>query len=123
MQNHNPTTHFCDIVHVRRKSTGGIVMAGKHKWTKEENEYCCRRYIEQYVINKSSMKASEFSRVLEKEIVTISAGSIKMKLQNIKQILIEFRIEDSLKITPLDQYSIQNKEAMEKVLKEMKIEY
>ena len=98
-------------------------MAGKHKWTKEENEYCCKRYIEQYVVNKSSMKASEFSRVLEKEIGTISAGSIKMKLQNIKQILIELGIEDSLKVTPLDQYSIQNKEAMEKVLKEMKTEY
>lgn len=98
-------------------------MAGKHIWTKEENEYCCRRYIEQYVINKGSMKASEFSRVLEKEIGTISAGSIKMKLQNIKQILIELGIKDSLKVTPLVKYSTQNKEVLEKVLKEMKIEY
>lgn len=100
-----------------------LCMAQKHNWTFEENKYCCKRYIQQYVINKSSMKITEFSRLLEKEIGTISARSIKMKLQNIKQINIELGIEDSLNVTPLNQYSIQNKKAMLEVLNEMEIEY
>lgn len=96
-------------------------MAERHNWTFEENKYCCKRYIEQYVINKSSMKATEFSRILEREIGTIPARSIKMKLQNIKQILLELGIEDSLIVTPLVQYSSPNKEAMEMVLSELRI--
>lgn len=93
-------------------------MAEKHRWTVAEDEYCCRRYVEEYVIGKSSMDMSSFVRLLGKELPKIKEGSIKMKITNIKQILIEMGIEDTLTAKPLKNYSQQNKKAMEKVLKE-----
>ena len=94
-------------------------MSEKHRWTMAEDEHCCKRYVEEYVIRKSNMDMSSFARLLSKELPEIKENSIKMKITNIKQILIEMEIEDTLTAKPLKNYSKQNKLAMEKVLKEM----
>ena len=59
-------------------------------------------------------------RLLGKELPEIKEGSIKMKITNIKQILVEMGIEDTLVAKPLKNYSKQNEKAMEKVIREMK---
>ena len=98
-------------------------MMRKHAWTYEENVYCCKRYIEQYVIESSNLRVTEFSRLLEKEMQTVPAQSIKMKLQNIKQILMELGVRDSLEAAPLEKYSAVNKVAMLEVLADFGIEF
>lgn len=90
-------------------------MAEKHRWTLAEDEYCCRRYAEEYVLRKSSMDMSSFVRLLSKELSEIKENSLKMKITNIKQILLDMGIEDSLIVKPLKNYSQQNKRAMEKL--------
>ena len=98
-------------------------MAEKHRWTMEEDVYCCRRYVEQYVIKKSSMEFLTFLKQLDNELEDVQQGSIRMKIQNIKQVLMELEVEDTLVVSPLKQYSKQNRKAMEEVLKEMNIMY
>lgn len=95
-------------------------MSEKHRWTLVEDEYCCKRYVEEYVIRKSNMDMSSFARLLSKELPEIKEGSLKMKITNIKQILMDMGIEDSLEVKPLKNYSRQNKKAMEKGLKDIK---
>ena len=91
-------------------------MSTKHKWRMEEDRYCCKRYVEEYVIKEGSKDLGSFLNELECELGEIPRGSIKMKLQNIKQVLIDLNIEDSLSISPLKQYSKQNKQALEETL-------
>lgn len=95
-------------------------MSEKHRWTIAEDEYCCKKYVEEYVIKRSSMDMSSFVRLLNKALPEIKEGSIKMKITNIKQILQDMGIEDTLVAKPLKNYSQQNKRAMQKVLQEMK---
>lgn len=66
------------------------------------------------------MDIGTFVRLLGKELPEIKEGSIKMKITNIKQILVEMGIEDTLVAKPLKNYSKQNEKAMEKVIREMK---
>ena len=96
-------------------------MSGTHRWTYDEDRYCCEKYIECYVISKSELSASEFVRELSFELTEIKPTSLRMKVQNIKQILIEKQISDSLKISPSANYSLQNLLAMESILKQYKI--
>ena len=94
-------------------------MSEKHRWTIAEDEYCCKRYIEEYVIKKSNMEMRSFTKLLSKELPEIKESSLKMKITNIKQLLMDMGIDDSLNVKPLKNYSTQNKRAMEKALKEM----
>lgn len=55
-------------------------MSGKHRWTLVEDEYCCKRYVEEYVIRKSNMDMSSFARLLSEELLEIKEGSLKMKI-------------------------------------------
>ena len=93
----------------------------KHRWTVEEDRLCCKRYLEYYVVSKCSMDVSQFITVLQKELPNIKPNSLKMKVQNIKQILIEKDIKDTLTLSPLANYSQQNASAMAVVLQEMNL--
>lgn len=90
----------------------------KHRWTSAEDKYCCQSYIEYYVMNKSSMDAATFVGMLQKTLPDIQRSSLKMKVQNIKQIVAELGIKDTLLCSPLRNYSMQNKNALMEVLRE-----
>ena len=90
--------------------------SGKHSWSYDENKYCCEKYFNYFVINKFEISASNFINELCLEMPDISYGSMRMKVQNIKQILFEKGIKDSLKIKPLCNYSTDNFKALENVL-------
>jgi len=93
----------------------------KHHWTIEEDKLCCRRYLEIYSLQISNMTAGQFINMLQKELPSIPINSIKMKVQNIKRILTEKGISDTLTISPLCHYSQQNMQVMEEVLLEMNL--
>lgn len=93
-------------------------MEKRHRWLFNEDKYCCEKYIEYYVLNKSGLKIDMFVELLKAALPEIKKNSLKMKVSNIKQILIELGIDDTLDVKPLKNYSRQNKVAMLKVLSE-----
>lgn len=91
----------------------------KHRWTFEEDLTFCNKYLDFFVEQKSHMSLSDFCRLLlALEPSGICFNSAKMKVQNIKAILIELNISDSLKTAPAKNYSKQNLEAMKYALKQ-----
>lgn len=93
----------------------------KHIWTMEEDELCCRKYLELYVIAHSNKGLYQFVEELSAIMPEISKGSLRMKTQNIKQLCIEHCIPDSLTVKPLSQYSKQNATAFNKVLTDLRL--
>ena len=82
-----------------------------HRWTYEEDLFCCERYVENYIKNHYDVSAQHFIYELGVELKAISEGSLRMKVQNIKQIVLEENLYDSLNISPLSKYSRQCKQA------------
>lgn len=91
-------------------------MEKKHSWSYEEDRYCCQMFFEHYVINKKNTNINSFVEMINKNFPNIKYNSLKMKIQNIKQILFELNIQNTLECTPLINYSKQNFEAMIEVI-------
>lgn len=94
-------------------------MVLKHRWSYEEDLHFCNKYLDFFVVENSDISLSDFSRlVLASGITEISFNSAKAKVQNIKAILIDLNIPDSLKVAPARNYSKQNLKAMKFALKQ-----
>lgn len=86
-------------------------MARLHAWTYEEDFICCMEYLE-FVFNYTGEdKTKNLVEKLKRQLPHISAGSLRMKAQNIKYIAMESGLEDRLSISPLSQCSEQCKKA------------
>ena len=94
----------------------------KHTWQYKEDLYCCESYYEYFVVRKSRISIDEFVKELSIELPEIKTNSMKMKVQNIKQILMVLNIEDTLRCTGLANYSRQNFLAMEEAIKNNRID-
>ena len=90
-------------------------------YTSEEDELCCRKYFEMFVIAHSNKSLYQFVEELSAILPEISKGSLRMKTQNIKQLCIEHRLPDSLIAKPLSQYSMQNASAFKRVLSDLRL--
>ena len=90
----------------------------KHNWTIEEDYTCCLYYL-RYIFDKTNeQNVNYLIYTLSLKLPKISRGSIRMKLQNIKQICMEYNFDDGMEITPLEKYSTQCKEAFAKAIKD-----
>lgn len=89
-----------------------------HRWSLDEDRYCCEEVIRQYVMEKSQKPVSEFVEDLSAQLADISKNSLRMKVSNIKFLLDEAGIENTLEIKPLSNCSQQNRRAMNSILKE-----
>lgn len=92
-----------------------------HRWTVEEDSICCRRFLECYVIQQSSMDMSQFLQLLAKEVPDVSEGSLRMKIQNIKYLAMQSGLKDTAAIKWLSQYSMQCERAFYKALNELNL--
>lgn len=90
-----------------------------HRWTMEEDEICCKRFLEYYVVKKSAMDIVQFLQMLSKEVPEVSEGSLRMKIQNVKYLSMRVKLEDTASIKPLSQYSMQCERAFEKTALEL----
>lgn len=90
-----------------------------HRWTPEEDEICCKRFLQCYVINQSQMDATQFLINLAKEVPNVPEGSLRMKMQNIKHLTVQAGLKDTFPLKGLSQYSIQCEKAFRKSLKEL----
>lgn len=97
-------------------------MNKNHFWTNEENKFCCQMYVEYYINNKRNININSFVEMINKKLPYIKYSSLKMNIQNIKQILLELNIKDTLECTPLKNYSKQNFKAMKEVIESNHIE-
>ncbi|MBQ8833715.1 MAG: hypothetical protein IJ001_02160 [Oscillospiraceae bacterium] len=97
-------------------------MSAKHSWTFEEDGLCCDAFFKVYVIQKSNMPLSDFVRLLSLKLPAIKAGSLRLKVQNIKQLALEYGIENSLKAAASTNYSKQNQSAFVSVMKQYAVE-
>jgi len=88
----------------------------KHRWTFEEDKTCCRIFIEAYISNHTSCSLDSLATKILSIYPNMKFSSIKMKLQNIKRICLDYGIKDSSTISPLDNYSEQNLRAMRETL-------
>ena len=79
----------------------------KHQWSYEDDYVCCRKYLEYVFEDETVHRLSEMVEALHLKLPHIAEGSIRMKLQNIKQVALDSGLEDSLDISPLSQYSVQ----------------
>lgn len=95
--------------------------ANVHRWTTEEDEICCKRFLEYYVIDKSNIDIVQFLKIIAKEVPDVSEGSLRMKIQNIKYLTVQAGLKDTSSIKWLSQYSMQCKKAFNKALQELNI--
>ncbi len=95
-------------IHVGRD----LIIPSKIDWGKVEEEKFVRKAIETYVKNKLNIPADEFIRDVDFiDLISLHGlGSLKIKLQNIKAVLEELKIENSLDISGLSNYSKTNKD-------------
>ena len=92
-----------------------------HRWTLEEDEICCKRFLEYYVINQSTIDTVQFLQMLAREVPNVSEGSLRMKIQNIKYLSVQAGLKDSSTLKWLSQYSMQCEKAFNKTLQDLKI--
>lgn len=87
----------------------------------EEDMICCRRFLENYVVNKTNIDTVQFLKMLAKEVPAVSEGSLRMKIQNVKYLSVRAGLKDTLPLKWLSQYSMQCERAFYQVLREMNI--
>ena len=90
----------------------------KHNWTFEEDYTCCMQYL-RYIFDSSPNKnVASLIYNLSLKLPSLERGSIRMKLQNIKQICMEHSFNDEMDISPLENYSRQCLRAFVEALKD-----
>ena len=83
----------------------------KHNWTYDEDFICCVEYLAFVFDNYGDDSMQRLVDILALKLPQIAKGSIRMKVQNIKQIALDAGLEDRLSFPPLAQYSAQCKHA------------
>lgn len=91
----------------------------KHRWSKNDDYVCCREYLEFVFIERIESNVNTLiDRICEK-LPHISRGSIRMKVQNIKQVALDSGLEDMIEISPLLNYSEQCRLAFDKAVSDL----
>lgn len=98
-------------------------MENKHRWTYDDEDCCCSLFVHEYVVKRATTTPQEFVRKLQQKLPQISTLSLRMKCQNIKQILIEEEVADTSTFSPLKNYSRQNAKVLKYVLWKTGVKY
>ena len=83
----------------------------KHIWNYAENEYCVEEAFKNFVINREYDVEFFITKMYIHFDGKISKSSIKMKLQNIKYLLILYNVPNTLALAPLEHVAEDNKYA------------
>ncbi len=83
-------------------------MQQKHIWTYSENEYCVEEVFKNFVINKEYDNEAIINKLYIHFNGEIKKPSIFKKLQNIKWLLIQYNIPNTLMLKPLEHVSEDN---------------
>ena len=89
---------------------------GKHRWTYDEDYLCCEKFIQMYCVEQHETSITPLLEELSSLLPNITVGSIRMKIQNIKEIAMRESLYDILDYAPLAQYTKQCKKAFDKAI-------
>ena len=90
----------------------------RHSWTYLDNEICCRRFIQLFVLEHRALTQREFMRLLKVDLPDIKETSLLRKISNIKYLSIEAGLSDTLRCSPSANYSKDNRKAFYALLDE-----
>ena len=85
-----------------------IMKEPKHYWTYEENELCVEEIFKNFVIDGKYDYETVITKLYNHFNGRIKKSSIKMKLQNIKYLLNQYNIPNTLTIAALQNVSKVN---------------
>lgn len=80
----------------------------KHRWTYEENEYCVEQAVKNFVTGNERDCDAVVAEMYLNFDGKIKAGSLKMKLQNIKYLFGKYKIPNTLRLGELENASNYN---------------
>ena len=83
----------------------------RHNWTYRENEVCCKRYLEQYVLRRGDLSVSTFVRLLKQELPQLKENSIRRKVHNIRYLSLEAKLNDYMNCPAESNCSSDNRKA------------
>lgn len=89
----------------------------KHRWTYEENEYCVEEVFTNFVLNREYNFDSVVKKIFIHFDEEIKRSSIMMKLANIKYLLEQYNVSNTLMVKPLEHVSQDNIDAFFTVAK------
>lgn len=92
-------------------------------WSQDEDRLCCKKIISEYV-NQAGSKDVETVLAEIKNNVLFKGrdiGSIRMRFQNIKALLIELNIKNTLPLHPLKNVAKQTRTVLKEELKNVQI--
>lgn len=90
-------------------------------WTVEQEYKVCDIAIKQFVIEKSSLSFDDYYSIVS--MLPMTKNSIKMRLSNIRAILEELRVEHTIPVGTLVNYSKRNKEIIIDLLNKYNVKY
>ena len=93
-----------------------------HKWSVEENLICCKEYLKYSLKDDKLKPVTPLLNKLVGLLPDIKSYSILCKIQNIKQLCLEYDIPDFVDIMPLSNYSEVNKAAFYRLILESEIQ-
>ncbi len=88
-----------------------------NNWTYEENYICCQEFIRYCYFSKYKKEYQPLLSKLTKLVPNKTEGSLRMKIQNIKQIAEELGVVCRIAISPLKSYSKDCMDAFVEALK------
>ena len=93
------------------------------RWTIEEDEMCCRAVVDEYVINRRHMHVDTLiTWIMKNPQMQHGAGIVRMRIQNIKSILDEWNVPNTLNISPLKHAGQQTRTILKAIIDEQNIE-
>lgn len=85
-------------------------------WSFQENEIFCEEYVKIFVIGRSAMPASAFVNRIMPLLPKRGFSTLRKKVSNMKQVLADLGVDDSLDVSSLYSYSNDHLIAARKVL-------
>lgn len=85
-------------------------------WSFQENEIFCEEYVKNFVIGRSAMSASAFVNRIMPLLPKRDFSTLRKKVSNMKQVLADLGVDDSLDVSSLYSYSKDHFIAARKVL-------
>ena len=94
----------------------------KHIWTNDEIEIVYKTIIQEYVLNEQK-DINTILDILYEELREISSGSIKNRVQNLKSLLMEWEVPNSLNISPLAHVASKDRKILKQLLDNYDVPY
>ena len=94
-------------------------MTVKHKWSYDEDKYCCEAFVENYIKYYPTPACTPKDTIneIKRALPQLDESSVRVKLANIKAICQELEVDECYPLSLAPNYSRQNYDVMMSVLR------